>query len=289
MIDQSDVANALVNQIVTAVYPNGTGQPSITNKPVRVFPGWPDPKTLQPDLTTNGATQISVYPQKIERNTSGLIGDWQLVSMSAPTLAASITGNAVTISGTPSVPQNVMIAVNGTPYSYGVQANDTLTSIAAGLAALISVDTAATASGATVTISSNPRLKAAISVQGLAVRELRRQAKQFQICVWAPTNTVRDQIAAAIDVLFAKAPHLPLPYGCAARVTYKGSYPDDSEQTAGIYRRDVFFEIEYPTVETENEMTIVGVVDSLTPAATVSDDSEADPALLSLHVTYEIN
>lgn len=271
MIDQSDVANALVNQIVTAVYPNGTSQPSITNKPVRVFPGWPDPKSLQPDLT-NGATQISVYPQKIERNTSGLIGDWQIVSMSAATLVVNIAGNAVTISGTVSTPQNVMIAVNGTPYSYGVQANDTLASIAAGLAALISVDTTSTSSGATVTISGNPRLKAAISVQGLAVRELRRQAKQFQIGVWAANNTTRDQIAAAIDVLFAKAPHLPLPYGCAGRITYKGSYQDDSEQKAGIYRRDVFYEIEYPTVETENEMTIVGISENIgNDAAAVGD------------------
>ncbi|MDE2029957.1 MAG: hypothetical protein KGI97_05255 [Alphaproteobacteria bacterium] len=59
----------------------------------------------------------------------------------APTLTTSATSNSVTIGGTVSTPQQVSVTVNNgtsdTTYTYTVQASDTTSTVAAGLAALI--------------------------------------------------------------------------------------------------------------------------------------------------------
>lgn len=258
MIDLADVSAALVNALAAAAYPNGTGAASITGGAIRVFPGWPMPQQLNADMSA-GVSYVSVYPQSIERNTSPLGGDWAVVALNAATLSASVAGKAVTLAGTVSTPQNVAIAVNGKPYSYGVQAGDSLASIASSLAALISVDVPASASGAVVNVPSAISLKASIGVAGIAAREAKRQAKQFQIGIWSGKPTDRDTITAVCGLAIAKAPRLALPYGYAAHLTYKGSKQDDSEQLAGIYRCDLFAEADYPTVETETEFSIVGV------------------------------
>lgn len=262
MIDLIDVQNALVTAIVNAVYPTGTANPSVTGNPVRIFAGWPEPEALARDL--RGATaNVSVYPLPMERNTTTGAPEWITAATNAPTLTVSVAGQSVTIGGTVSVPQNVMIAVNGKPYSYGVQAADTTASIASSLAALISADIAATASGSTVTIATAIRIKAAIGVQGIAVRELRRQAKHFQICIWAAKPDVRDTLAANIDIALAKIPRLALQYGFAAHLTYRGSRQFDDQQNAGIYRRDLMIEADFPTIETETETAILGIADNL--------------------------
>jgi hypothetical protein len=258
VIDLSDVSAALVALIANAAYPSGTAQASVTGSPVRVFAGWPDPQTLADDLKASVA-QISVFSLRMERNTSGLNAEWQMVSLNTPTLTATTSGQAVTIGGTVSAPQNVMIAVNGKPYIYGVQAADTLAMIASALAALITVDTPASSTGAVVTVPAAISIKGAIGVQGVAAREVKRQAKQFQISVWANNYATRDMLAGSVDIVLARSPHLALPYTFAARVSYKGSNQDDSEQKAGIYRRDLMYEIEYPSVEIEAEATILGI------------------------------
>lgn len=265
MIDLSDVSAALVGLIASAVYPNGIGAASVTGKPILVYPGWPQPNQLEPDLNA-GRAHVSVFPSNMERNTTAYAQEWQTVSVNPPTLTAIASGNTATFGGVVSVPQQAMIGVNGKPYIYAVQAADTLASIAAALAALVSVDLTATSSGANVTVPAATQLKAAIGVQGIAARELKRQAKTFNITVWANNYATRDAIAAYVDVMLAKTPHLPLPHTFSGHMTYKGSRQDDSEQKAGIFRRELMYEVDYPTVETESESTILGIQDNLNRA-----------------------
>lgn len=66
MADMTDVADALVTLIAAAMYPNGIGQPSVVETPIKVFQGWPTPQTLDKDFAA-GVVDISVFPSAIAR------------------------------------------------------------------------------------------------------------------------------------------------------------------------------------------------------------------------------
>ena len=65
---------------------------------------------------------------------------------SASALTMAVSGQTVTIGGTVGSPQNATVTVNGKDYSYAVHPTDTTTTIAAGLAALVSADIGGTSS-----------------------------------------------------------------------------------------------------------------------------------------------
>ena len=282
MADVTDVCNVLVTLAAQAVYPNGTGQASVANTGIRVFQGWPLPQQLDADLKA-GVCQVSVYPRPEERNTARYPQDWQQRSVNTPTLGLTINGQQVTVSGTipPSNnPHNVMVMVNKTPYVYAVQTSDTLTSIATALAALIVAGVAGTtSSGAVITMPTTARVSVArVGVQGVSMRELRRQERVFQVSIWADTPAHRDAIAQAIDVALAATNFLNLPDLSAARMIYKSSNVDDSYQKDKLYRRDLFYTVEYATTQIETDTQITqeqlnqsGTLDgttSLTPTTT---------------------
>ena len=84
---------------------------------------------------------ISVFPLDIEQNVTRYSTDWQELPSPPITLTMTVSGQTVTIGGTPGCPLNTAVLVNNTPFVYPLQATDTPTSIATALAALISVDT----------------------------------------------------------------------------------------------------------------------------------------------------
>ena len=282
MADVSDVCNALVTLAAQAVYPNGTGQASIANTGVRLFQGWPLPQQLDADLKA-GVCQVSVYPRPEERNTARYPQDWQQRTLNTPTLGLAINGQQVTVSGTippANNPHNVMVMVNKVPYVYAVQTSDTLTSIATALAALIVADVAGTtSSGSVITMPTSAMVSAArVGVQGVSMRELRRQERVFQVSIWADTPAHRDTIAQAIDVALAATNFLNLSDLSAARMIYKSSGVDDQYQKDKLYRRDLFYTVEYATTQIETDTQITqeqlnqsGTLDgttSLTPTIT---------------------
>lgn len=260
MADISDVANTLVGLAAVAVYPSGTGQPSVTGAAIRVYQGWPIPQSLDADLKV-GCCHVSVFPRPEERNVSRYPQDWQTKTVNAPTLTASIAGQAITIAGTippTNNPHNISVLVNGKPYVYAVQSTDTLASIATALSALISVGVPGTTSaGAVVTVAAAGRIAAArVGVTGTAIRELRRQQRLLQITVWADTPGHRDAAAQAIDVSLAAINFLTLPDATAGRLIYKSSTVTDDYQKDKLYRRDLFYTVEYATTQTETETQI---------------------------------
>lgn len=260
MADLSDVTAALVKLAAAAVYPSGVSQASVAGVAVKVYEGWPVQQQLDADLAA-GSAQVSIFPQPGESITSRYLNDGESVlAISAAKLSMAIAGQTITLSG--AIPaagdQHTLIAlVNGKPYAYAVQANDTLASAAAGLAAAINADPlGASAAGQVVTVAAPSRIQAArVATTGQYARELRRQVRNVQITVWAPSPQVRNALASAIDVALADTRFLSLA-DQKARLLYRSSAIVDTGQVNRAYRRDLIYSVEYGTTVVKTTTTV---------------------------------
>jgi hypothetical protein len=286
MSDISDVLTVLANIAECVVYPNGKNSPSITNSDIVIYPGWPSSDNLDNDLAT-GKTHVSIFPKAEERNTTRYREAFRVTKAPAPTLSLTIAlqsggrfelegggflnlesggsllleGNqaSVTVGGTPSIPQNVMLRVNGRDYVYAVQSSDTLPTIAAALAALLAVDVAGTsASGTTINVGPLGRVQAArVGGFGTVTKEIRRQEHVVMLTVWAATPALRDTIAAAIDADLAERRFLTMPDGYGARLIYKNTLVVDALQKATLYRRDLNYMVEFATTTSKQAAAVI--------------------------------
>jgi len=246
----------LQNVASSALYPNGTSQPSVAGVDCKVLRGWPVPADLDSDIAS-GKIQVSVYPLPgMDRNTSRFPMVWQTITPPAPTLTAIVSGDTITIGGNVSTPQTVLGKFNGGWYSYAVQANDTLDTVAAGLAAQIP---GATSAGAVVTTQNPWELVARIAAGGVSGMEIRRQVRVFKLIVWAATPDARDAASQAIDQAFAKIERIDMPDGFSARVIYRGTVETDELERQIIYRRDLDYSVEYATIQTETETAVEAI------------------------------
>lgn len=252
MADASDVCNGLVAFLAQTLYPTGTGNASVTGLGYKLYMGWPVAAALDVDLNalaagTGGCVHVSVFPTNVERNTSAVSSNWQTLTAPAPTLTLTISGQTVTVGGTVSTPQNVVLMVGYKPYVYAVQAADSLTTIATALAALV---TGATSSGAVVTLPNSATIQAArVGAAGTAILEVGRQAKRFQIIVWADSPAHRDATVKVIDPALRALRRVTLADTTVAALKYVGTFFDDMVQKANVYRRDLTFEIDFATTQ----------------------------------------
>lgn len=192
MADVSDVAEALAQIVADAAYPNGTGQPSVSNGPIIVYPGWPDPDSLDADLAA-GKVHVSIFPRPGDTITSIMMGD----------------------------------------IDWSEDTNNGLT--------------------------------------GTASREVRRQAKQFQITIWAPTPPLRDVVAAKVDAALAVTSRIAMPDGSHGVVSYVNMTQIDAQQKSSIYRRDLFYSVNYAIVQTQVEYAILHVLTNVAAGPTADD------------------
>lgn len=259
MADISDVENALVSTIAAIVYPNGTAQPSITGVPTIIYPGWPQSSQLDLDMaafaTGVGRLHVTVFPTNTEKNTTRYFTDFQEVTTPAPTLTITVAGQAVTLAGTVSTPQNVALIINDLPYTYEVQVGDTLTTIASALAALVS---GATSAGAVVTIPVTGRIAAArTGTVGTVARITRSQQRTIQITVWADTPDHRSATASAIDSALSAMNFIVFPDGSQGRLVYVASHIDDMTQKANVFRRDLLYSVDFATTVTASATEVI--------------------------------
>lgn len=278
MADETDVSNTLVSLITAALYPNGTSLPSIASRgtlgpniitlpsPVqcKIFRGFPTTQQ-QTDAIRGGYVNVSVFARNgVERNVSRYIITPVPLSPPVHTITAIVVGNTITIGGTVSIPQAVLVLVGQFwVTSYGVQANDTLTSIAAGLAALINAQYPGTTStGPVITLPLNlaGRIIARIAGQGQTITETKRQERAFQITVWAPpcgfsnadADAWRTAVVNVVDPAVSSLIRFNLPDTSVAHIYYEMSMNLEAAQAEGLYRRDMMYWVEYPT-------TLIGV------------------------------
>ncbi|MDY7525491.1 hypothetical protein [Sphingomonas sp. 10B4] len=103
---------------------------------------------------------------------------------------------------------------------------------------------------------------------GVTSRELRRQTKTFQITVWASCFDHRDAVANAIDVALSITTRIILSDGSTGIVSFVNSTQNDDQQKAGIYRRDLFYAVNYATVQALPAFNIISTVTTLTAGPT---------------------
>lgn len=261
MADLSDVSAALRALCSGALYPTarfpaGPSGPSLAGLPIIVQSGWPDPKSLS-DQVAAGWGQVTIYPQPTERNTTRYPQTWEQTGpLQTITFTLMVVGQVITVGGAQPATfygQNFAVFVNGVAYVYRCGRGDTLTTIAAALAALIVVGVPGTTStGPSITIPAPARIGALrVGSQAPVAQELKRQERYFSIIVWAPTTVARDAIAKFIDVVIPQTKFLTLSDGSKARLIYKGSPYTDFDQKQGIYRRDFSVSVEYATLATD--------------------------------------
>lgn len=266
MADISDAEQVLVSLLTSAAYPSGTASPSIINAPLRIYRGWPVPANLDRDLAA-GVVNLTVFPRNaIETNTTRFQREFQVRDAGARTITATVSGRAITLGGTVTVPQNIGIRVGGLGladiFTYSVQANDTLTTIATALAGLVAVKYAGTTStGPVITIPFGGALAARIGGTGKVWRELRRQRRGVQITAWCSTPAQRDACAPILDSL-EQYTFITAPDGSAMRLRYNSSFTIELGEKENSYRRDWFYDVEYPTTEIQTAYEIITITEN---------------------------
>jgi hypothetical protein len=249
MADLEDIMAVLAGVVTGAIYPNGTGQAPVTGFQASIFPGWPVPKALD-DAMAAGRVQVSIYADDAEAVTTRYLPEWREVSRETPTVAVSVAGSTVTLVGTVSA-HAIGVAIGPAKIMYAMQRSDTLSTAAAALGAAIQTQTGltATSSGAQITVNTTLPIAPLVSVPGRMARELTRQMRDFMITVWAPNPNARRMTGAAVTLALSKMLSLNLGDGSVGRMTYRRTRLSDELQTAAVYRRDIIFTVEYPTLE----------------------------------------
>jgi hypothetical protein len=274
MADLQDVLNTLTTQITAYVYPNGTGQASVTGKNINIFPGWPMPDQIDNDMP-QGIADVSIFPTSMERNTTRYRPKQFVMSTATPTLTLTASAGRLTVGGSmpsPFTAHNIAALIAGQAFIYSVQSTDTLTSIATGLATLIAAKYPGTTStGPYVLLPAGIQAAAArVGTTGQVTTEWERQNQVFQITVWAPDPITRATIGNAIKVALSQITFLVMPDGFGARIHYLRNMLNDDPQKAHTYRRDFFYEIEYATTVSQTLATVVAVEATF-------EDQQGDP------------
>lgn len=249
MADLSDVEIGLATLAMQALYPSGSSSASITGQDCRVYRGWPLPASLNSDLR-NGIVNVTVFPDEQPGRVTAFYPDNNQVINTGPLLTAAVDGTTVTFGGTAQIGQLAGLLVDGRAYPYQIAAGDSASSVAANLADLVRADQIVTLSGSALVIPAAAHVVARVVTQNQFQQQLRRQERLFHVACWCPSPTTRDQVAIAIDQMVAPLAFLSFSEGTAGRITYHGTTVSDRGEDAFLYRRDLIYLIEYPTILT---------------------------------------
>lgn len=246
MPDRSDVEQVLAALVASTLYPGGAEGPSAIGVACRVYRGWPVPTALDADLA-RGIVHVTVQPVSgTVRDRTRFSQEWQ-GSTPAPSISGSIDGDTVAFDGQGGAGQVAGILVDGRPYAYRIRNGDTPSLVAAALAAQISADRPAVALGATVSLPGGEGLLARVVTDGQGGSELRRQEARFRVTLWCPDPAMRDRVGSVVDPGLAAVTFMDVG-GWACRVRYSGDSSTDEGSGSGLWRRDLLYSVEYPTV-----------------------------------------
>lgn len=270
MSELSQVLSTVTDYVTTAVYPNGTSHPSVAGVQVTIESGWPIQSQLDDDLKS-GYAHVSVYPTNQERVVTKFGRQFETNTLTAPTIIATVTYVSgvptVTLTGTVTLPQVVVIIADGIPYAYIVMSGDTLNTIAASLAALIP---GATSLNNAISLPENFGAICNISTGCTATQELSRQERVFMVNVYAPNDPVRTALAGAIDITMKQNYRMLMPDGVIAQVFYSHNDDFDNFEKSLIYKRVLYYIIQYATTVTNNYLTIADIEDNISVVQSIN-------------------
>lgn len=246
MPDQSDVEAALAAAVAGVLYPQGADRASAAGVACRVYRGWPTAAALEADLA-QGIAHVTVQPMPGgARDTTRFLGEWQGVAPAA-TLTVAVDGEAVSFAGVAAAGQVAGVRVDGAAHAYRVRAGDTPGVVAAVLAALVRQNRPAVLQGDGFLLPGGVAVAARVVTDGIGGTELRRQRAGFRVTAWCPGPMERDRVAGCVDAGLAAVQFLDAGgWGCWLRLS--GGSVADAGSVAGVWRRDLLYSIEYPTV-----------------------------------------
>jgi hypothetical protein len=149
------------------------------------------------------------------------------------------------------------LLVDGQSYAYRTQIGDSPALVAANLAALARANAIVQLSVSTLTIPGSGSLIVRVVADASAQQEIRRQEQIFRVTCWCPTPTSRDTAAIAVDLALAQSRFVSLADGSMGRLVYAGTTVFDQSQDALLYRRDLLYLVEYPTIVSALQPTML--------------------------------
>jgi hypothetical protein len=202
---------------------------------------------LNSDLS-GGVVNVTIAPDNESgQTTTRYLPEWQYTP-ARPGTTVTAGALTVTIGGTPTTGDVVGTLVDGAAYAYRIKGGDSTDLIAANLALLIQANRAVSVVGSAITIPGAGSIVARAVCDCSSSFESRRQEKNLRVICWCPSPSSRDAVAAAIDAAMNQVAFLALADGTNARVTYRNTACYDQAQNALLYRRDLLYTAEYPTV-----------------------------------------
>jgi len=251
MADQSDVEAAMVSAIAACLYPQGAEAPSFIGNRCRIFRGWPSATALNADLAAE-VINITIFPDGSgQHNTTRYTDEARLVTHNAPTLMVDVVGTKVSFSGGVGAGQVAGILVDNMAVVHRVQDGDTLELVAATLGAYLRTRRLVNVVGASIAIPNARAIIGRVVADQTVQRETRRQRQGFRATMWCPSAALRDIVAGLIDQRLSDSNWLALPDGTSGFVRGVVSKVFDQSLNANLYRRDIVFDIEYPTIISE--------------------------------------
>lgn len=261
MADIGTTASALGMSIAKLIYPDGKmGLNSITGRITIVRRGWLLPSDLTGDCSLKkGIDYVTVNANgaSYKEFDDPLGYPWRTVSVADCPIVLTVSGTALTVSiPDGAVPSGVVGAqvsyapgdenVSGTAVAYAPLSTDGPADIAAALAAQIAN---ATASGATVTFPGALGITARTSGQSTQRRITRRQEQVFRVSIFSASWKGRDALGSALDAAASSEWFIPNTDGTFSRIVFSGAQDIDTQQTEGIFRRDLLWKVTFDTIQ----------------------------------------
>ncbi len=247
MADIADVETTLVSLVTAALYPSGTAPLGPVGADCRIYRGWPSPAGLDADLRA-GLVNVSIFPDAAPGQTmTPYPSEWHGTTMT-PTLLAAVIGHTINFSGMAAAGQLVGIRIDNSTFVYPIAGGDTPASVAANLAAMIAPTFIVQLSGPTLTVPGAGTLIVRVVAGSPALREVRRQLHDFRISFWCPTPMLRDSACGIVDTTLAGLTFIGFSDASFGRIQYKNTVVFDQSQSSILYRRDLIYSIEYPTI-----------------------------------------
>jgi hypothetical protein len=261
--DLSDITTYLVGVAAGAIYPNGSSQPSITGKDVRIYEGWPEPAQLDLDMagqhlvgnppmpvTRSGGpvTNISVFPMQ-----GGVPEPYQILDATYVIIAANygmsftVVGTLITVTGQPN-PGEYLTIIADRAHVFSASGNTTASILAQLLTSAQGPYPSASGTSSTLTIPANISLVVRQGGMGTLGKVTHRQEQYVMVSVWAPTPQDRKAVAAAIDNVIKQKITVTMPDTTMAKIVYNRTNTIDEQQLNTIYRRDLIYNAEYATL-----------------------------------------
>jgi len=260
MADVSEVTQFIARRVAAALFPDGESETSLAGVPVKIYPGWPVPDALQRDIEA-GAAHVTVWPLPGERKVStGLGRPFRTVAKGKPSLQVNVNGSIIRLSGEVTADTNVQIALGSKVFRLHFPAGITLSSVKARLSETL--PRASVIFGRVVVLSAG-HITATVTTAGTVVRELRRQIKEFQVTVWAPTPVLRNRIGTLVDVTLSEQHHIDLGDHVPAQMLYARQSESDAGGNFHVYRRDLIFSINFALTQQSTASEVIATEFSL--------------------------